>query len=102
MRYRSTRVAIVASLVLLNLWFATSLLRSYALATADLGLYSALATEAWSLDLPAMGFVGLLIMGMAQHFVPLFSRRDLYSDRAGTVQGTLHTLGDIIPLPPRK
>lgn len=86
MRYRSTRVAIVASFAFLNLWVATSLLRSYAFATADPRLYSALSSEAWTLDLPAMGFVGLLIMGMAQHFVPLFSRRNLRSERAGVVQ----------------
>ncbi|HYM39954.1 MAG TPA: hypothetical protein VEY12_07410 [Thermoplasmata archaeon] len=49
-------------------------------------LVAPLSGAEWGLYLPALGFVGLMIMGMAQQFVPLYSGREMWSGRGALVQ----------------
>lgn len=89
MRYASTRMAVIGSMAFLLVWFSSRLAYWAAVATRNGGSVAALAGTPWELYLPLFGFLGLMIMGMAQHFVPLFSRRELYSERVGQVQVAL-------------
>src|SRR2546428_5653750 len=59
---------------------------TYALAIGDYGLAAFLARPAWSTDLPLFGFLGLMIFGIAEHFVPLFAGRELERPSLATVQ----------------
>lgn len=61
----------------------------------NFGLASALADSAWRYYLPLLGFIGLMILGMAQHFVPLFAGRDLWDGRVAMAQIVLADLGVI-------
>ena len=85
-RYPSVRLAILASLVSLGLWVASALVRAAAGLVGDAGLVSALSGTAWELYLPSLGFIGLMIMGMAQQFIPLYSGRELWSGRGALLQ----------------
>ena len=85
MRYLASRVAIVGSLLFLILWIASSLLRTAALGTGNFGLAATLARPAWTIDLPLFGFLGLMIFGLATHFMPLFAGRALSSPRIASV-----------------
>ncbi len=86
MRYPSIRVAILASLAYLGLWIASSLVRTWADLSGDSVLVSILSSRAWTILLPALGFIGLMIMGMAQQFVPLYSGRELWNPQAALIQ----------------
>lgn len=86
MRYSSIRVAILASLAYLGLWIASSLVRTWADLSGDSVLVSTLSSRAWTVLLPAQGFIGLMIMGMAQQFVPLYSGRELWNPQAALIQ----------------
>ena len=98
MRYASTRLAILASLTFLALWILTSLLFFLGYTVGNQILFEAFSGDVWYLDLPIMGFIGLMIMGMAQHFVPLFAARDLYSERLGVLQVALAIAGVVSDL----
>jgi len=86
LRYLASRLAIVSSLLFLILWILSSLMGTYALAIGDYGLAAFLARPAWSTDLPLFGFLGLMIFGIAEHFVPLFAGRELERPSLATVQ----------------
>jgi len=86
LRYLASRLAIVSSLLFLILWILSSLMGTYALAIGDYGLAAFLARPAWSTDLPLLGFLGLMIFGIAEHFVPLFAGRELERPSLATVQ----------------
>jgi hypothetical protein len=93
MRYPSIRVAIVASLAYLLLWIASSLVRTWA-AWAGNGLWTAaFSGRDWELYLPALGFIGLMVMGMAQQFIPLYSGRELWSGRGAFLQVAVSIVG---------
>ncbi len=53
----------------------------------------------WVLFLPAFGFIGLMIFGMAQQFVPLYAGRNLWSPRFALAQVVLGILGVALLLP---
>lgn len=86
MRYPSIRVAILASLAYLGIWIGSSLVQTWADLSGDAALVSALSSREWTVLLPGLGFIGLMIMGMAQQFVPLYSGRELWNPRAALVQ----------------
>ncbi len=92
-RYPSIRVAIVASLAYLALWIASSLVRVLAEMSGSTGLAAALSGTAWALYLPALGFIGLMVMGMAQQFIPLYSGRELWSGRGALLQISVAVAG---------
>ncbi len=92
-RYPSIRLAIVASLAYLALWIASSLIRAAASFAGDAGLVAALSGTDWELYLPALGFIGLMIMGMAQQFIPLYSGRELWSGRGALLQISVSVAG---------
>lgn len=99
LRATSIRLAIVASLAYLVLWLGSSLVlyTSYLLGSnSALGL---LTLGTWVLFLPALGFIGLMIFGMAQQFVPLYSGRALWNPRFALVQVVLAILGVALMLP---
>jgi hypothetical protein len=93
MRYPSIRVAIVASLAYLALWIVSSLVRTWAAFAGDGSLVSVLSTQVWELYLPALGFIGLMIMGMAQQFIPLYSGREMWSGRGALLQVSVAVVG---------
>ena len=76
----------MASLAYLSLWIASSLVRTWAAFAGDGPLTAALSGADWELYLPALGFIGLMIMGMAQQFIPLYSGRELWSGRGALLQ----------------
>ena len=76
----------MASLACLVLWLGSSLARSWAAVSGDGALAAALSGREWEFYLPALGFIGLMIMGMAQQFIPLYSGRELWSGRGALVQ----------------
>jgi len=86
MRYLSTRIAVASSLTFLVVWLASSLVLAWDTDAAGAPARAAFSRTAWTIELPALGFIGLMIMGMAHHFVPLFSGRELRSRRAGVGQ----------------
>lgn len=81
MRYLASRIAIVGSLGFLNLWIASALVSTGALALGNFGLAASMARPAWTIDLPLFGFLGLMIFGLEEHFTPLFAGRELASPR---------------------
>ena len=93
MRYPSIRVAIVASLAYFALWIVSSLVRAWAAWVGDSTLTATLSDAAWGLYLPALGFIGLMIMGMAQQFIPLYSGREMWSGRGALLQVSVAVLG---------
>lgn len=97
-RYPSIRLAILASLAFLALWLGSSLVRAVAIATGDYALLPPISGVDWELYLPAMGFIGLMIMGMAQQFIPLYSGRELWSGRGALAQIVLSIIGVILLL----
>lgn len=84
MRYLASRVAIVAGLVYLVLWIGSSLVAVVALAAGNFGIAAFLARPAWALDLPFLGFLGITILGLVLHFMPLFAGRELRHPRVAT------------------
>ncbi len=82
MRLPGTRLAMGSGLAWLSAWAVLQLERA---AVEALGTGGTPALRAGGLVpqflLPAFGFVGLMIFGMAQHFVPLFAGRATYSPR---------------------
>jgi len=101
-RYLASRLAIVSSLLFLILWILSSLVGTYALAVGAYGLAAFLARPAWSVDLPLFGFLGLMIFGIAEHFIPLFAGRELERPSLATVQVVVAIVSVGIALgPPR-
>lgn len=86
MRYPSTRLAVASSLLFLVLWLGSSLLEALASMAGRTDVAELLARRSWTYDLPLLGFIGLMILGMAQHFVPMFSGRALWDGRVAMVQ----------------
>lgn len=78
---------IASSLVLYASWFAGS--------NAVAGL---LTLGTWVLFLPGFGFIGLMIFGMAQQFVPLYSGRKLWNPRFAEAQVLLGIAGVAVML----
>ncbi len=77
----------------LALWVASALLRTWA-AFAGMGSAAAvLGSTDWELYLPALGFLGLMIMGMAQQFIPLYSGREMWSGNGALLQVTVAIVG---------
>ena len=77
----------------LALWIGSALLRTWAAFVGDAPLAAVLASTDWGLYLPALGFIGLMIMGMAQQFVPLYSGRELWSGRGALLQVSVAIAG---------
>ena len=98
MRYPSIRVAIVASLGFLGLWIASSLVRALAVVFGADALAASLSGRDWELYLPALGFIGLMIMGMAQQFIPLYSGREMWSGRGAFLQIAVAVAGVVLLL----
>src|SRR3990172_11749885 len=86
MRSPSTRLAVVSSLMFLVLWLGSSLLEALASLAGRTDVTAFLSRRAWTYDLPLLGFIGLMILGMAQHFVPMFSGRALWDGRVAMAQ----------------
>ncbi len=59
----------------------------------DASLIAAVSGTDWELYLPALGFIGLMIMGMAQQFIPLYSGRELWSGRGALLQVSVAVAG---------
>lgn len=97
-RYPSIRFALVASLTFLALWIVSSLVRAWASLAGDGPILAALSGTDWELYLPALGFLGLMIMGMAQQFIPLYSGRELWSGRGALVQVAAAVAGVLLLL----
>lgn len=83
----------MASLGYLILWIVSSLVRAWAAWAGAADLLSALSRASWALYLPALGFIGLMIMGMAQQFIPLYSGRELWSGRGALLQVSVSIAG---------
>ncbi len=98
MRYPSTRLGVASSLTFFLVWMISSLVEAWALHLRNFGLASTLAGVAWSFYLPLLGFIGLMILGMAQHFVPLFAGRELWDNRVAMAQILLADLGVVLLL----
>lgn len=81
MRYLASRLAVAAGLLFLVLWIASALVTTAALAVGDFGLAASLTRPAWTIDLPLFGFLGLMVLGFAFEFMPLFAGRELASSR---------------------
>ncbi len=77
----------------LALWIASSLVRTSAAFAGYPTLAAALSGTDWELYLPALGFIGLMIMGMAQQFIPLYSGRELWSGRGAFLQVSVAIAG---------
>ncbi len=88
----------MSSLGFLLAWMVSRLAYWSAVAVADARAWGFLMGTPWELYLPLLGFLGLMIMGMAQHFVPLFSGRELYSERFGVMQVSLAVAGVLLVL----
>jgi len=86
-------------MVYLALWLASSLVRTWAAFAGNGPLVAALSTPAWELYLPALGFIGLMIMGMAQQFIPLYSGRELWSGKGALLQVSMSVAGVALLLP---
>lgn len=87
----------MASLAFLILWIASYLVRL--LAVMIPGVYlAAISGTNWDLYLPALGFIGLMIMGMAQQFIPLYSGREMWSGRGALLQVVVSVTGVILLL----
>ena len=86
MRAPSIRLAIMASLTFLILWIGSALVGAVAALAGAVDVADVLDSDAWTILLPALGFIGLMIFGMAQQFVPLYSGRNLWSPRTALVQ----------------
>ena len=99
-RYPSIRVAIVASLLYFSLWIVSSIVRTWASFSGDAGLAAAVSGTDWELYLPALGFIGLMIMGMAQQFIPLYSGREMWSGRGAFLQISVAVAGVLLLLDP--
>lgn len=97
-RYPSIRFALVASLTFLALWIVSSLVRAWASLAGDGPILAALSGTDWELYLPALGFLGLMIMGMAQQFIPLYSGRELWSGRGALTQIVVSVAGVVLLL----
>jgi len=80
------------------LWIASSLVRTWAAFAGDAGLTAALSGTDWELYLPALGFIGLMIMGMAQQFIPLYSGREMWSGRGALLQVSVAVAGVVLLL----
>ncbi len=88
----------MASLAFLALWIASSLVRALALLAGDAGLTASLSGTDWELYLPSLGFIGLMIMGMAQQFIPLYSGREMWSGRGALLQIAVSVAGVVLLL----
>lgn len=81
------------------LWIASSLVLYVSWFLGSGAVAGLLARGTWVLFLPAFGFIGLMIFGMAQHFVPLYSGRNLWNARFAFAQVTVAILGVLLLLP---
>ncbi len=70
----------------LTLWMVSALVRTWAAFAGDGSLAAVLSSTDWELYLPALGFIGLMIMGMAQQFIPLYSGREMWSGHGALAQ----------------
>ena len=59
---------------------------------------ASLSGRDWELYLPALGFIGLMIMGMAQQFIPLYSGREMWSGRGALLQIAVAIAGVVLLL----
>ncbi len=91
-------MAILASLSFLGLWIATSLVRALAALAGDTGFTVPISGTDWELYLPALGFLGLMIMGMAQQFIPLYSGREMWSGHGALLQIVVSVAGVLLQL----
>ncbi len=80
------------------LWIVSSLARAWAALSGDGPLLAAFSGTDWELYLPALGFIGLMIMGMAQQFIPLYSGRELWSGRGAFAQVGVAAVGVVLLL----
>ncbi len=80
-------------MVYLALWMGSALVRTWAAFVGDGSLAAVLSSTDWELYLPALGFIGLMIMGMAQQFIPLYSGRELWSGRGALLQVSVAIAG---------
>lgn len=99
MRAPSIRLAIVASLAFLVLWLASSLVLYASWLLGSDAVAGLLTLGTWVLFLPAFGFIGLMIFGMAQQFVPLYAGRNLWNPRFALAQVAVAILGVLLLLP---
>lgn len=83
----------MASVAYLALWIGSSLARTLADISGAVEWVAALSTTGWTLYLPALGFIGLMVMGMAQQFIPLYSGRELWSGRGALLQISVAVAG---------
>ena len=97
-RYPSIRLAVVASLAFLALWIASSLARALALVVGAAGAAAPISGTDWEFYLPALGFIGLMIMGMAQQFIPLYSGREMWSGHGAFLQIVMSVAGVVLLL----
>ena len=97
MRYLASRVAIVGGVLFFPAWVGSSLLATAALGLESYGPLTVLSRVAWTTDLPLFGFLGLMIFALADHFVPLFSGRELRSPRLALIQ-VLFSIASVVLL----
>ncbi len=89
----------MASLAFLVLWIASSLVLYASWLLGSTAVEGLLTLGTWVLFLPAFGFIGLMIFGMAQQFVPLYSGRNLWNPRFALAQVVVAILGVALLLP---
>ncbi len=89
----------MASLGYLILWMASSLALYAGLLVGNDVLTTLLTRGTWVVFLPALGFIGLMIFGMAQQFVPLYSGRNLWNPRFAFAQVVVAIAGVALILP---
>lgn len=88
----------MASLAFLALWVGSYLVRLLALLAGDGNALVPISGTDWEFYLPALGFIGLMIMGMAQQFIPLYSGRELWSGRGALTQVMVSIAGVVLLL----
>ena len=69
-----------------------------AASSGDAGATAPISGTDWELYLPALGFIGLMIMGMAQQFIPLYSGREMWSGHGALVQIAVSIAGVVLLL----
>ena len=82
----------------LALWIASALARALADLVGAAGAMAFLSGTDWEFYLPALGFIGLMIMGMAQQFIPLYSGREMWSGHGALLQIAVSVAGVVLLL----
>ena len=89
----------MGSLACLLTWVGSSLVLYGSFLVGSDAVAGLLTSGTWVLFLPAFGFIGLMIFGMAQQFVPLYAGRRLWNPRFAMAQIVLAILGVALTLP---